>query len=71
MIINFECGKCKKKYDYNVKKICMENSKVVFRETPICTFCGEDKDYFLSEKGQGEMTELMFEGKIKIVDDLS
>jgi hypothetical protein len=49
----------------------MENSKVVFRETPICTFCGEDKDYFLSEKGQGEMTELMFEGKIEIVDDLS
>ena len=61
MKINFECGKCKKTYDYEVEKVSMnfETIKAEYKNIPVCPYCKEKKNYFLSEEGQGQMTELM------------
>lgn len=68
MKINFECGKCGKTYDYEVEKVYMnsETMKAEYKNIPVCPHCGEENNYFLSEVGQGQMTELMFNDEIEM-----
>ena len=57
----------KKTYDYAVEKVSMnlEIMKAEYKNKPICPYCKEKNNYFLSEEGQGQMTELMFSGELE------
>jgi rubredoxin len=57
MIVNFNCGKCRFNYNYEVGKPDMDkNYKLVFEKNPICPKCGVEGKELLSELGQSQMT---------------
>jgi len=65
MKINFECKKCRKKFDCDVGKIGIDDSSMrpTFEKDIICPQCGKLSmdDVFLTELGQSQMTEATME----------
>lgn len=63
MEVNFNCGKCKFNYDYEVGEPSTdENMRLVFENTPKCPKCNAIDKELLSEIGQSQMTEWHLKG---------
>ena len=61
MTINFECKKCRREFDCEVREISLSDDEMrpVFEKDIICPRCGEVSmdDVLLTELGQSQMTE--------------
>ncbi len=61
MIINFECKKCHKEFDYEMGQIGIDEvtMRPDFEKPILCPRCGERtmEEVLLTELGQSQMTE--------------
>jgi hypothetical protein len=67
-LLNIECKGCHKIFDAEVGVVTFseKDNSPIFEKNPICTKCGErtTTDIYLTEIGQGQMTEIYFSSSI-------
>ena len=67
MIINFECKQCHCDFDSDVGRITFNENPPKLEKKPVCPNCGEMTitEVYLSEIGQGQLTELFMNSETK------
>lgn len=68
MKINFACENCLQIFDVDMITIEFDQyGDLLFNPLPECPKCGATKEIFLSNYGQEQIEDMMFQNKIKTV----
>jgi rubredoxin len=68
MKINFACENCLQIFDVDMIAIEFDQYRdLLFNPLPECPNCGATKEIFLSNYGQEQIEDMMFQNNIKIV----